>query len=423
MDRTGVWTRQHLGKASCSGQHIQYSPFTCQQPYIGSFDQDDELQLPPMVLAVYLESETSPSFVWKPVLRLFFDYEDDGSYLEMITDLSSNSFSCDCDDPVTVRDGVLKLGANTEYIMDNVLLHVTKHLFLEGPHQKKFQPPSDCFLFNVDASLVPLSTLEAFSETRGSVSWGLSFALALGRDSPSHTREKSVRSQKRHYANLVSHKMCSPMSFSRHVSQRYHSNMLSVSFETSAGKMSMTFLSASVSHDRHQRAVAEFLVWFEKDGACDEVIVFGNCVSAAVSFVDLSCSAHGIRVPAHIETHTFLELDRHPRERVVTCTFNSSSFSHNDDAVDVIFDDSSMNLRAVVPMCTLPRERPIRKIVACSQPIYNAGFLEARWPGVLQAWVLYHVGRPPSEHDCSHGMHNSNTQLGQAYGLRSLFFI
>ena len=156
---------------------------------------------------------------------------------------------------------VLKLGANTEYILDNVLLHVTKPLFLEGPHQTKFQPPSDCFIFDVDASLVPLSTPEAFPETRGSVSWGLSFALALGRDSTSHASEKPVRSQKRHYANLVSHKMCSSMSFSRHVSQRYHSNMLSVAFETSAGKISMTFLSASVSHDRHQRAVAEFIVW------------------------------------------------------------------------------------------------------------------------------------------------------------------
>ena len=33
----------------------------------------------------------------------------------------------------------------------------------------------------------------------------------------------------------------------------------------------------------------------------------------------------------------------------------------------------------------------MRKLVACSQPIYNAKYLEKRWPGVLQAWVLYHV--------------------------------
>ena len=185
--------------------------------------------------------------------------------------------------------------------------------------------------------------------------------------------------------------MCPSMNFSPHFSQRYDSNAktLSVAFKNSAGEMSMIFLSASVSHNR-QQAVAEFLVWVEQDGTCGEVMAHGNCMSATVSFFNLSCSAHGIRVPAHIEAHSF-ELYGHPRERVVSCTFNSSFFSHDDNAVDIYLDDVSSNLRARVPMCMLPRERQIRKIVACSQPIYNARFLETLWPGVLQAWVLYHV--------------------------------
>ncbi len=61
----------------------------------------------------------------------------------------------------------------------------------------------------------------------------------------------------------------------------------------------------------------------------------------------------------------------------------------------MLWADPEFGFKAVVPMCSLPRSRPIHKIVACSQPIYNADFLEARWPGVLQSWVLYHV-KPPS---------------------------
>jgi hypothetical protein len=56
--------------------------------------------------------------------------------------------------------------------------------------------------------------------------------------------------------------------------------------------------------------------------------------------------------------------------------------------------DPSSNLKGVVPLCSMQRDRQIRRIVACSQPIYNANFLEARWPGVLQAWVLYHARFP-----------------------------
>jgi hypothetical protein len=42
---------------------------------------------------------------------------------------------------------------------------------------------------------------------------------------------------------------------------------------------------------------------------------------------------------------------------------------------------------AVLSMC---KAAALRKLVACLQPIYNAKLLDKRWPGVMQAWVLYH---------------------------------
>ena len=406
-----VWTALAFGHTNISGkpaprtlgQHIQYSPFTCQQPYIGSFDQDDELHLPPMVLAVYIESETSLSFVWKPVLRFFFDEDNFGNPHEIIHHLSLNSFSCQRGDPVTVRDGFLNLGANTEYVVDNLLMSVTKSWLLKGR-----RPSSGCLLLNIDVRLEPFSEPEAVFDTIGSVSWISTITLAFGRNATSPSRDKLLRSQKRHDANLVSHKMCSSsINFSRRSSQRFNANTktLSADFENSAGNMSMIFLSASVTHNREQRAVAEFLVWTEWDeGRCEEILPDGyHCASTAVSFLNLSCSAHGIKVPAHIETYSVEFYDVTTvtlyQERVVSCVFNSSSFSHSDNAVDIYIHDFSTNLEAVIPMCSLQRDRPIRKIVACSQPIYNARFMENRWPGVLQAWVLYNVARPLCQHE------------------------
>jgi hypothetical protein len=356
-----------------------------------------------MVLAVYIESETSLSFVWKPVLRFIFVEDNFGNTHEIIHHLSLNSFSCQRGDPVTVRDGFLNLGANTEYIMDNLLMSVTKSWLLKGR-----RPSSGCLLLNIDVRLESFSEPEAFFDTIGSVSWISTITLAFGRNATSPSRDKLLRSQKRHDANLVSHKMCSSsINFSQRSSQRFNANTktLSADFENSAGNMSMIFLSASVTHNREQRAVAEFLVWTEWDeGRCEEILPDGyHCVSTAVSFLNLSCSAHGIKVPAHIETYSVEFYDVTTvtlyQERVVSCVFNSSSFSHSDNAVDIYIHDFSTNLEAVIPMCSLQRDRPIRKIVACSQPIYNARFMENRWPGVLQAWVLYHVARPLCQHE------------------------
>ena len=181
-------------------------------------------------------------------------------------------------------------------------------------------------------------------------------------------------------------------------SQRYdaRSRTLSVEFGTSAGKASMTVLSASVTHDRRGRAVAEFLVWFEADGSCGDLHYFNaHCTSSPVTNMKLSCSLLGHVVPAQIETKV---LSGKSRESIISCTFDSSAlrqpFALNDHTINFHLKDPSSSLRAVIPMCPLHRGRHVKRIVACSQPIYNADLLETRWPGVLRSWVLYHVRIP-----------------------------
>jgi hypothetical protein len=134
----------------------------------------------------------------------------------------------------------------------------------------------------------------------------------------------------------------------------------------------------------------EFLVWFEEDNNCTSVQNVLQCFATPVLNFNLNCSVRSHSVRASLETHKFM-LDGRPRESVMSCTFGSSLFLQSDGVVKVKLHSSSLALHAVVPMCALEPDRHIRRIVACSQPIYNAGFLEARWPGVLQAWVLYHV--------------------------------
>lgn len=132
------------------GQHIQYSPLTCQQPYMGKFDQKDELHLPPMVLAVYLESPQSQTLLWKSEMILSFYVEKNDMYLDLSLGLRRNSFTCDCEDPATYKNGSLSLTTNTEYILDNVLTHLTKPVFAEFPG---YPIGAECFLINVDAHI------------------------------------------------------------------------------------------------------------------------------------------------------------------------------------------------------------------------------------------------------------------------------
>lgn len=422
-----AWTSAAFGHANFSeysytkhprtmGQHIQYSPLTCQQPYMGKFDLNDDLHLPPMVLAVYLESPLSQTLLWKSEMILSFVVEMYDNYLDLSLDLRRTSFTCDCEDPATYKNGSLSLATNTEYILDNVLTHLSKPVFAEYPG---YPIGAECFLINVGAH-ISAEKADENSYIHRSVDWDFSFAVAIDRSAQLLPRKQ--KTQRRFHSNFVTHNLCPNMDFSSRPGQRYQSAMktLSIEFENSFGKISLNVLSASVTHDRRQQAVVEFLVWYEENDECGDIghNPHINCISSTFAFVDLSCSVHGIRVPATVERGKFSYF-HYPRERVITCVFNSSSFSMHYATLDVHLDDSFMNFQAVVPVCALEHSRPIKKIVACSQPIFNAAFLEARWPGILQAWVLYHVMLPECGSHCMH----PHTLIGRILGFRPLFIL
>jgi hypothetical protein len=403
IDDAVLWTAMAFGHNSISGYpaphsmggHIQYSPFTAEQPFIVNFDShansQQTFQLPPMVLSVYIQSEVLHSLVWNPKVTMFLHIpSNDDDFESGWQELTTHAlFDCDCNDPGTLRDGLLSFQTNTEYTADNLMFSAFRGIFPE-------MPLSEIYWLNARANVeahVSHSTDDFFFSTR-SLMWEFDFAVAFNHLKLPHARSHKARTTpKRAHARLVSHKMCETMAHGEPFSsQSYDARMQTVSFffEGSTGKVSMTVLSASVTHDRHARAVAEFLVWFEANDRCGEIMEHGNCMSFSISDLNLSCSVRGNSVPAHVETRKYM-LNGHPRESVVSCSFKSSAFSPDDHTVNVHFAHASTNLRAVVPMCSLQRDRQIHKIVACSQPIYNADLLETRWPGILQAWVLYHA--------------------------------
>jgi hypothetical protein len=412
IDGAVVWTAMAFGHNSIAGPggrvygaphtmggHIQYSPFTAEQPFILNFDTHANSQqtfhLPPMVFSVYIQSEVLHSLLWHPKMTIFLSVLDNPSSEDDFEsgwrELTAHAlFDCDCNATGTLRDGLLSFKTNTEYTADNLMFSAFRDMFPEVPI-------SEVYWLNARANVeahVSHSTDDIFFST-SSLMWELEIAVAFNHPKLPHARshKKAIATPKRALARLVSHKMCESMAHGETLSsQSYDARMQTVSsfYQGSTGNVSMTVLSASVTHDRHARAVAEFLVWFEVNDRCGEIMDHGTCMASSISDLNLSCSVRGISVPAHVETHQYM-MNGHPRERVVSCSFKSSAFSLDDHNVDVHFADASTSLQAVVPLCSLLRDRQIQKIVACAQAIYNAALLETRWPGILKAWVLYHA--------------------------------
>ena len=408
LDNATVWTAVAFGHVNMTpgqpaprtmGTHIQYSPLTRQLPHMVNFDRKDVVQLPPMVLALYFESETDHSSLWKPEIKLVYDVElcesennailpeeeeaFKSQWYEMTVDGIFGIFACACNQTAILRDSLQSFMPNTEYIADNLMGHVPKSVFPE-----MMEPAAGCFWVNVDASISSSSTA---SEAAAAVAWHASFAVSFDHKTTSRSKENansiSNVAPKRSGAHRVTHKMCPSMSSGDDRWQRFdpNSKTLSMFFENGLGKVSVTILSASVTHNQQRHAVAEFLVWFEVNDTCEEVLLYNHCTSAPISLANLTCSVGSVTVPAHVETQNFM-LNGHARERVVTCVFDSSLFAPDNHTVVVQFDHGQ-----AVALCSLPQHRSVRKMVACSHANYNADMLEARWPGVLQSWILYHV--------------------------------
>jgi hypothetical protein len=428
LDGAIIWTAVAFGHMQVStalgfqlpnflGSHVQYAPLSLKQPFIVSRDglgiQSVKQQLPPLVFALYIQSEELESSLWSPFMtcELECQFESTGSdendigssewllrskfrsNLTVVHQYTEHGFA--------VGQDVLRIVSNTEYVFDNVILHSF------GPTFPSHLPLNQVYLVNIYAHMKASSSQDQ-SISDVAMTWIIQCAVAFDRQQTPPTISPPPATPKRAFANLVSHKMCdaAEMYAVDAPSQYYNarSRILSVLFGASAGNVSMNVLSASITHDMRGRAHAEFLVWFEAEGDCDDRHYFNTlCTSFQIPNMNLSCSVFGNVVPAQIESKF---LYGKSRESVVSCSFDSSllrqPFSVEDHIVYVHLNGPLLNLRAAIPMCPLHRDRLVKRIVACSQPIYNADFLETRWPGILRSWVLYHASFPqfPFRYTC-----------------------
>jgi hypothetical protein len=410
IDDAVIWTALAFGHNAISymvfpphrlGAHIQYTPFSAEHPFVVDFEDEPDVarqkfSLPPIVAAVYIQSDAVPSTLWSAdmTLQLTSSEGEIGSYSSVT--VSNQAFHCDCNNTQALRDGILDFRSNIEYTADNILVLGLRGIFPD-------EMDSGVHWVNVRASIEPHVTPFAASgnfhrSVASNLLWSLDFAVATHRPKAAAAQlpHKAPGIPKRSHHASVSHKLCEDAVYFSgqppHLRQRYdaRAKVLSTWFDNGGKNTSLNILSASVSRDRRGVSEVEFLVWFEENNNCTSVENVLQCFATPVLNFNLNCSVRSHSVRASLETHKFM-LDGRPRESFMSCTFSSSSFLQSDGVVKVKLHSSSLALHAVVPMCALEPDRHIRRIVACSQPIYNAGLLEARWPGILQAWVLYHV--------------------------------
>jgi hypothetical protein len=374
------------------GGHVQYTPFTQEQPFLVSLQSHEggmRFALPPMMFSVYIQSEIpQSSSVWNSTMTLLL-----GHGFGLLENVANVIFKCECNDTVTRLDDVHIFKTNTEYLADNLVFHGYTNMLFEHPLS------SGVYWLEAHASM------QAAVRTIGTeLVWSRKFAIAHERPAKTVDAAESD-SRKRAFARLVSHKLCesADLHVQNRLSQRYNADArtLSIEFKSGAGMLPITILSASVTHNGHGRAVAEFLIWIQGDDNCGDVIVIGgtHCassnISSMISNTNFRCVVRGRTVPAQFDTKMIRDYSDPSREfakeSVLTCAFNSSDFSLDDRIVHVDLVDTVTHFKATVPFCSLHRNRRIHRIVACSQPIYNADFMEARWPGLLQTWVLYHA--------------------------------
>jgi hypothetical protein len=411
LEHAVLWTSSAFGHMGFKGDrvshhtmggHVQYTPFTAEHPFLLTFQNSDDIgrifTLPPSVFSVYIQSEVLQSTMWNPKMTSLL--ESEAGWIDL---MFHASFYCDGNHTVDILDGALILHSNTEYLLDNVIVQGIEHSLFAEPLS------SDVYWLNMHTSLEahtagPKST----SQVAASISWSNSFAVAY-EPPKTHTFAKTQkRSPIRAFAGLVSHKLCesAELFIQNQASQHYDASTrtLGIRFPSSTGMVPITLLSASVTHDRRGQAVAEFLIWIQDRDECDNIeIIGGNWCGAsnASSFIsdNFSCVVRGRRFPAYFDTKmikdwTGASSKKVARETVVSCVFSSSDFSLDDHTVHLDWVDAFTNFKVVVPLCSLKKDRQIGRIVACSQPIYNAGYMEARWPGLLQYWVLYHASYP-----------------------------
>jgi hypothetical protein len=357
--------------------------------------------LPPLTISLYIQNNASVSewSWWQPSLNFSLAIlncaPDAAPYLEWnVTSSYPAAFRCSQYCPINhFATDQSRLHANAEYLLDDIFL---KAFTLQQLSQLNAVPCSP-FRISVTARLPPSTPHNRHlflndEHAKHDIVWQHQFHAATQRIS----KVKSSRVVWRHAAKAVSHKLCEsaasyPNCTSDNCFQIYNPStrtvLTSFLFENNRS-VSVVALAASVKHTPRQRALFEALVWAEFEDGCGTDDVFTlHCVGLKLE-LEITCDVAGNTVRGSIRQDL---VTRRYREAVVSCDFPEHLFKRHVGQVVVTLSDATKGFKMVLFMCPLARETIVRKLVACSQPIYNAQFLEKRWPGVLQAWVLYHV--------------------------------
>jgi hypothetical protein len=360
--------------------------------------------MPPLTFALYIESQIIEWSLWKSYLDVTIDAKisEDGEN-ELASSLSNwlemQKFSVFADFGCSNRWGInpcpkhpdsgveqgsrIWFKSNMEYLQDNIILHSL------GAKQL---PIHRVLQMLASATMVVSNQAQASS----SIDWELEFMAVLsGNDSGVVRSDTQFGDKKQHFfdsvqpavrknAIKVTHKMCE-----RQI--RDHTGLfdpfaqtMSFHYTTLDGdSVQFVVLGASVSR-RSAGYTAEFLIWLEINAHCNELCSNVHCTSTAVN-LDIQCLLNGSSVPALVDTKIV-----HGKARETFLKCDLASIPQTQSLVVTLLDQRR-GFTIDVPLCLLPLDREISKLVACSQPIYNADFIEKKWPGVLQAWVLHHV--------------------------------
>jgi hypothetical protein len=387
----------------------QYTPFSAEHPCVLSthpllpFTDGSLSLLPPVTLSLYIQNESDENRSkwswWQPSLTFSLSVhncaEDAAPYHEwkLFTRSFSDAFRCceGCPHNHFSTD-LFRLHANTEYLLDNI--------FLDTFTAKQFSQidsiPCSPFRLSVSASLSPSASWSRDEFPNDAVGlhpiiWQHQFHASTQRLS----KESSSKVVRRRSAKAISHKLCQTVAAYHNCGpggfQAYDANThtVSTSFSLENNRSaSVVVLAASVKHSENGLATFEALVWTEFDMQCgtDDTLIH-HCVGQKLELA-VMCDVAGSSAPGVI-TQNAVAMGH--REAVISCVFNANLFKRSFGEVSVSLSDSMKGFKLKLPMCSLAKDYPVRKLVACSQPIYNAQYLEKRWPGVLQAWVLYHV--------------------------------
>ena len=403
-------SRQASNRCSSPECQPQYTPFDADQPCplstrpLSPYTDGSLSLLPPVTLSLYIQAlnhnNRSHWSWWRPLLNFSLSVlncaEDAAPYFEwnLFTRWFSDNFRCchGCPHNHFPTD-LLRLHANTQYMHDNIFLDT----FTSQQFSQMEAVPCSPFRLSISARLLPSDSAPSGIFSNDAVAsnpiiWNHHFHASTFRP----PEAPSFKTVTRRRAKTISHKLCqtaaSYPTCTSNCAQAYDASTHTVLTSFSLDKnrsVSVAVLAASVQHTESGLAVFEALVWAEFDGKCgtDDTLIY-HCVGQKLDLA-VTCEAVGATVNGAIKQDSVASGHR---EAVISCEFNPDIFKRSFGEVSVTLSDSGRGFKMLLPLCALAKGTVVRKVVACSQPVYNAKFLEKRWPGVLQAWVLYHVG-------------------------------